>query len=133
MIEKDDKRRKILKLSMATGIIVSAYLTLCLLSYHVEAKIIGQHISYQQNYPPNLVYLSGRLYIIATVVSPFLSSFKKMSVLGSAILVSYIIATIFYEDYIVSVWCSFAAIISVVIYAILHERKIAYQPIAPAV
>jgi hypothetical protein len=133
MIEKDDQRKKILKLFVATGTIVSAYLTYCLLSYHVEAKILGQHISYQQDYPSSLGYLSGTLYIIATVASPFFSTFKRMPVLASSILVSYIITEIFYEDYIVSVWCFFAAIISVLVLAILHENKIACQRMATAV
>jgi len=44
-----------------------------------------------------------------------------MWLLGATILVSYVITEIFYDHYIVSVWCFFSSIISVAIYAIILE------------
>jgi hypothetical protein len=41
--------------------------------------------------------------------------------LGIAILVSYIMTKIFYTDYIVSVWCFFASVISIAVYAVILE------------
>ena len=122
-LEKEPGRKKIGRVLMITGAIVSSYLAYCLLSFHVEAKIIGMHISYKQDYPVALGQYGGLLYVIATIAPPFLSSIKRMWTLGTAILISYIITTIFYTDYIVSVWCFFASIISIALLAILFEMK----------
>jgi uncharacterized membrane protein len=43
--------------------------------------------------------------------------------LGVAIAISYIITAIFYEQYILSVWCFFASIISISVYVIMREIK----------
>ena len=47
--------------------------------------------------------------------------------LGAAILISYIITAIFYEHYILSVWCFFSAILSVSVYLITLEIKGKYE------
>lgn len=122
-LEKVQIRKQIEKALTLLGAIVSLYLAYCLISFHVEAKIIGMHISYEQDYPTSLGKYSGLLYIIATILPPFFSTIKGMWALGSSIFISYIITTIFYTDYIVSVWCFFASIISIVILAILVGIK----------
>lgn len=123
ILTKKETRKPITYILVFIGAIVSLYLAYCLLSFHIEAKVIGYHISYIQNYPAMLSKYGGVLYIIATVAPPFFSSIKRMWTLGASILISYIITTIFYEDYIVSVWCFFASIISIAVYAILHQAK----------
>jgi hypothetical protein len=123
VLEKNQRRKKIERVLMAIGVVVSLYLAYCLISYHVEAKILGMHIAYGQNYPTGLSRYGGVLYIIATVATPFFSSIKRMWTLGTAILISYIMTTIFYTDYIVSVWCFFASIISISVLAILYGIK----------
>ncbi len=120
-LEPKERRRKSEKLLVGIGAVVSLYLAYCLLTFHVEATIIGGHISYQQDYPAGIGQYLGGLYIIATIAPAFLSRIRRMWLLGTAILVSYIITTIFYTDYIVSVWCFFASIISIAVYAILYE------------
>jgi hypothetical protein len=38
-----------------------------------------------------------------------------MPALGTAVLVSFIVAQLFLEDYVISVWCFFAAVLSLLI------------------
>ena len=87
----------------------------------VEAKIIGYHISYQQDFPAAISNYCGGLYIVATIVPPFFSRIRRMWMFGATILISYIITKIFYTDFIVSVWCFFASVISIAVFAILYE------------
>lgn len=119
LLEKGEARKKTQKVLVATGAIVSAYLAYCLFRFHVHAEITGHHVFYRQDYPPVLSDYGGILYVIATIFPPFFSRVKKMWMLGTAILISYIITTIFYEDYIVSVWCFFASVISILVYVIM--------------
>ncbi len=123
LLEKKEKRGKIQKIVAGIGMLLSGYLAYCLISFHVEAKIIEHHIFYQQDYPAvNLTY-GLWFYIIATIVPAFISHIKRMWMLGVTILISYIISDIFYEQYVVSVWCFFASIISISVYAIMLEIK----------
>jgi hypothetical protein len=50
-----------------------------------------------------------------------------MWMLGITILISYIMTTIYYTDYVVSVWCFFASIISIVVFFIIREHRIAVR------
>ena len=121
LLEKKATRKRIQKISVGAGLLVGAALAYGLLTFHVEAKIIGQHISYLQNYPPELRSYGTVLYALATIAPPFFSHIKRMWVLGVSILISYIVTAIFYEHYILSVWCFFSSIISLSIYAIMTE------------
>ncbi|KAA2222901.1 DUF6629 family protein [Chryseobacterium sediminis] len=122
MFEDNEPRKKVQKILLGVGIIVSIYLAYCLLSYHVEAKIMGHHITYIQNYPASLRNYSIISYGVATIAPPFFSQLKRMHFFGIAILVSYIVSEIFYDHYILSVWCFFAAIISMSVYIIVSEK-----------
>lgn len=122
LTEKED-RNAIQKVLVLIGAIVSVYLGYCLLSYPVEAKDIGKHIMYQQDYPAALGRFGGLLYVMATVLPPLFSPIKRMWMLSLAIFISYIITTIFYEDYIVSVWCFFASIISISVLALVYQMN----------
>jgi hypothetical protein len=89
----------------------------------VDAEIMHLHISYVQDYPEKLSRFGGVFYVIATVMPPFFSSSRRMWWLGLAILISYVMTTIFYEDYVVSVWCFFASVISMAVLAVVFVRK----------
>ncbi len=67
--------------------------------------------------------------MIATIAPPFFSRIRRMWMLGAAVLISYVITAILYTDYIVSVWCFFASITSIAIYAIMHNLKSSNQTI----
>jgi hypothetical protein len=123
LLEKEGSRNMIQKLSVGAGIIVSLYLTYCLISFHVQAKIIGYHIAYQQSFPRMLKYYCLALYTVATIFPVFSSHVRRMWMFGVAIIISYIISGIFYEHYFLSVWCFFSSIISISIYAIILELK----------
>jgi hypothetical protein len=121
VIEKNANRKKIIRLCVVAGLVVSGYLAYCLLAYPVEGKIIGQHIAYLQDYPVSPQKYITVLYVLATIVPSFISTIKGMWILGSLILTSYIITIIFYDIYFVSVWCFFSSIISIAIYLIMRH------------
>lgn len=61
------------------------------------------------------------MYLMATCASFLFSSHKIMNILGVFVAVSFAITYYFYTASYVSVWCFFAAILSVVVY--LYFRK----------
>lgn len=124
-LEKNTKRKEILSLLVGIGALVSSYLAYCLLSFPVAARIDGSHIHYQLEYPEALSKYGSLFYVIATIAPPFFSKVKYMWSLGLAILISYILSELFYTNYIVSVWCFFAAVISVALFAIIRQLSTA--------
>jgi hypothetical protein len=117
------KRKVVYYALMLMGTTVSVYLAYCLISYPVEASIMGAHIHYQQDYPTNISLYGGVLYVLATITPPLFSRLKYMWLLGASILVSYIMTSILYPNYLVSVWCFFASIISLAVYLVLVQMK----------
>lgn len=122
-LEKEEENVLFQWVLVVVGLSVALYLGYCLVNYSVEAKIIGRHISYVQGFPRAFSIYGDLLYIIATVAPPLFSEIKKMLILSITIIISYIITTILYVDYIVSVWCFFSSIISVSVLIVMDEIK----------
>ena len=88
---------------------------------------LNQHLHYEFTFPriaKNLIGTFTVLYIMATIVTPFVSSIRKMKWMGIVFLASYLFAVIFYNGFVVSIWCFFAALLSfVVLWITLDLRK----------
>ena len=78
-------------------------------------------ILYGFNISSPIMPFAALFYILPTIISPFISSVKRMVLLGSLLLFSLIISKIFFEVYTISVWCFFAAIISSVVFMIISK------------
>lgn len=119
LMEKDSKRKKLLYLFVGVGVVVTAYFAHRLLMYGAKANIGGHHVAYRQIYPDSLGHIADLCYGIATMVPTFLSKTKKVWLFGLVVGISYIITYVCFEHYILSVWCFFSALISVIIYSII--------------
>jgi hypothetical protein len=118
-IEKERKRKQILGIVSFFGIVFSILSTYYFLFYSSGSLITPYHIHYDLDIPDKTKSIFGVLYLIPTVISHFISSIKKVNVMGSFVLVSYLISIFVFNDTVLSVWCFFSAIISVMIYYIL--------------
>lgn len=118
-LEKNEKRKLLLNGLLAVGVLVSLFLAYCLINYRVEGKMENLHMAYVLDYPKELSSHGGVLYGVATILPALFSTVKRMWILGVAILISYIFTAVLYEDYILSVWCYFASIISITVLLIL--------------
>jgi len=123
LFEKKEKRKNILRVIFYGSIGLSAVLAYSLFYYTADVKVIGNHVMYSVNTPDNFKSITNVFYFITAVLPPFLSTVKKAWLIGIALIVSYLIAKIFFEDYIISIWCYFATIISAIILWIILENK----------
>jgi hypothetical protein len=119
-LEPHGKRKIILKILLGLGLLVSLFLAYCLLSYPAEARISEKHIAYIQDYPIGHKPYLGILYILVTIAPCFISGIRRMWALGTAILISYLISLVLYTNYVISVWCFFASVISATVLATLY-------------
>jgi hypothetical protein len=142
LLEKDARSKKIMNVLVGIGALVAVCVVLVLSLYPVQAvtpiclscplsstQSLNQHIHYRFTFPPIPKGLIGAftvLYILATIITPFISGIKKMKWLGFVFLASYLFAVILYNGFVISVWCFFAALLSfVVLWIILGLRKTA--------
>jgi len=124
LLEKDRWRRQILYTLLGLGLLLSAQTIYCLTFYSVDSRIAAYHIQYALDFPPTWMVILAITYGIVTVFSTFLSTVRWMWVLGIPIALSYLVTRILFADYVLSVWCFFAAIISVaVVYVLAGMRK----------
>jgi len=140
LLEKDARRKKTMNVLVTIGAIVAVIVVLVLSLYPVEVMTpvclscpfsatpsLNQHLHYRFTFPPipkGLISAFTMLYILATIITPFISSIKKMKWLGFVFLATYMFAVILYNGFVISVWCFFAAILSfVVLWIIVDLRK----------
>jgi hypothetical protein len=113
LAEPDERRRRLMRLCLAAGIGVGAYLLWGLVTRPPDAVILDGHIVYRTG---SLNFTAVALaYLAATGLPLLLSSQRTVVVLGAIVLVGSTVAYIFYWEAFVSVWCFFAAAASVVI------------------
>lgn len=119
LLEKEVKRKKILQLFLAMGTLAALYLACCLFVFDLKVQAGNYHIHYELNYPDKFTNFIKILYFIPTVISPFFSSIRRMSFVGWAIFFSLILSRLFFGEYLISVWCYFAGLISLLVLIIL--------------
>lgn len=123
LIEPDPKRRKIIRYFFFAGIACSSILICRLLFFPAIAQIDGCHISYSLGTSVSTQIVTGILYIAAIVIAPFFSSWRSGIALAVVNVFSLVITQVFYEAYLVSVWCFFAAAQSVIVFFVMREIK----------
>ena len=125
-LETDPSRKKVLNVLVSTGITIAAGIGFVLMYYPVQVMNTDHHLHYMFGFPPetkSFIWLFTVLYIMATIISPFISGIKRMKWLGIIFLVSYLFSVIFFQGFVVSVWCYFAALLSIIVVWILAGIK----------
>ncbi len=123
-MENNKKKKRVLSILLGLGILLSMFYIFCLFNYHVTPEINGYHIQYNdEEYPRALSFVAFCLYLITSITPLFVSSIKRTHLLGILMSLSCLITIIFFTQFLTSVWCFFAALISGVIYWILSDAK----------
>lgn len=127
LMEDKLKRKKILLVLLGMGITLSLYYLFCLFTFEVDPQIKGYHIHYSTTFPKFLSMPAFIIYLIVTIAPLFISSIKGTHLLGILMFLSCVVTAIFFTQYLTSVWCFFAAVISGVIFWILKDSKSTFQ------
>jgi hypothetical protein len=109
MEEVPDIKRKLL-LPLAIGGVVFAYYAFFQLARGVHANIACYHVQYVFDYPLN--GLANAVYMLAVAPPLFLSSWRFMRISGVSLLMALAVAQLFYWEFSLTVWCFFAAALS---------------------
>lgn len=125
LIEEKVKRKNILLVILILGSGLSLLLLYNLFSSEVRVVVSDYHISYRHTFQPTeIVKYISVIYFTATVIPALVSGVKRVIWVGGLILMSYIVTKVFFEEFVISVWCFFAALISIIIlYAMRSFQK----------
>src|SRR5258706_5283498 len=122
MLEKDAKRKKTLGLLLFAGLVVAVGSACAIVFYPAVVVPLEHNLRYNIDLPAGaagLIKVFTLLYFATTIISTFISSARRMNWLGIVFFLSYSVTLILYSGSVVSVWCYFAALLSIVVYWIL--------------
>ena len=114
LMEAPGRPHRVLLTFVGAGVAVGAYLLYVLVAFPAVSRPTGQHIEYLS--PHFFAATVMTLYLLATTVSPLVSTHRMVKVFGALALLSFGAAYYFYATWFISVWCFFAALLSAVIY-----------------
>ncbi|AEB85714.1 MULTISPECIES: DUF6629 family protein [Comamonadaceae] len=106
-------RRRVLIAIALAGAVVGLYLLVMLVRLPITARVIGQHIFYDS--PHFYVLTTMALYFAGTCASLMFSSHRRVVAFGIAAFGSAVAAYASYATWFISVWCFFAALLSVIV------------------
>jgi hypothetical protein len=110
-METNAQARRKMRWTLDLGIILFCYYVFCHLFFGVQANGDCYHLAYLFQYP--FEKIAKAAYVLAIIPTFLFSSKRHMPVLGLSAMISLLIAQIFYKEFSLSVWCFFAAVLSV--------------------
>ena len=123
LMEPVSGRKRTLGFFVGGGIILSCYYLFCMFAFNMHPIIDRFHIDYVTDFPQRLRNPAFVLYLLVTVTPLFISSVRRMYIMGVVIFTSCLVTGIFYTQYLTSVWCFFAAISSGAVYLIVSDSR----------
>lgn len=123
-------RRRTLSAFQFVGIAVGLYLMYSIVRNPVTAQVVDSHIVYLS---PHFFILTVMVfYFTATCASCLASSYPLLNVFGVLTFFSALAAYHFAASAFVSVWCFFAAVLSLMIYLHFSRSAVAARQTEPA-
>lgn len=120
-LEPDASRKKFLSMFLVLGLAVSAYLLYFIAVSPVTSEIVNKSIHYPA--PKEYGIFVVAMYLFATCVSCLFSSHRIINLFGILSILSFSTAYYFFTTSFVSVWCFFAAILSIMVYLYFTRGK----------
>ena len=117
-------RKRTLGAFEVAGIAVGLYLLI--VTRPVVAQVVSRHVEYAS--PHFYIPAVMVLYLAATCMSGFFSSHRFVNLFGILALLSFLAAYFIAAHALVSVWCFFAAVLSVLMYLHLRFRHLGGFP-----
>ena len=131
MAERNPGRRRALSVLSWIGVGVSSYAAVLLLQGRPTAHVAGHSIvySYAERGPALVLALYLPAYVLPAVVPFFFSTISRAKLMGTVLALSLVATFIVQRQALASVWCFFAAILSVlIVLSIGKDHRLIIKP-----
>ena len=122
LIEPTKRQRRRMLAFVTLGGLLALYLIWGLIAYPVEISMRAHSIVYDNVITTTT--LVAVLYVIATCGSLFFSGFSQLIELGWINLVGLLVVSLVKRYAFTSVWCAYAAVVSVIIYFFFRRTRV---------
>ena len=119
-------RKRVIYGFQIAGAVVGLYLLYALIVRPITAEVVGLHVVYDTPHFYGVPVMV--LYLAATCVSCWFSSHTFVRLFGVLALLSFVAAYLFHAAALISIWCFFAAILSLLVFLHLRFRKLGGFP-----
>lgn len=117
MYEKEFWRKIVIYACLLVGFFLAIYFLRLFVLFGVDASAQFRHIKYTFGITHSLmtIIFLNLLYFIATIAPLFISSRPSVWIFGATVSIAYVISFIFFHAFLASIWCFFAAVLSVMV------------------
>jgi hypothetical protein len=113
LLEPIPWRRRVLTGIALSGAAVGLFLLYFIVTMPIVSQIQGRHIIYLS--PHFYLVAVMILYVASTCISMLFSSHRKVRLFGGAAFAAFAVTYVFYNVWLISVWCFFAAALSIIV------------------
>ena len=118
-IETNTKKKKSIWFFLFLGSMVSGSLMYCVIQHGIILEVSCSHIRYDIGLRGIYQLVLAVFYCIATIMPLLISSKRWLPLFGIFTCLSVVASCFLYKTYFISIWCFFAAILSLMIVFIL--------------
>ncbi len=122
LLETVPWRRRAMAVCQAIGLAVGLYLLYFVALFPVTARVVGSHIAYES--PHFYAIPTMAMYLIGTCASSVFSSSRTIQVFGALAFVTFLAAYVIHIATFFSVWCFFAAVLSLIVFIYLRQSRL---------
>ena len=122
LIEPDPRRRRVLDALVVVGVLDLLYMASGALAPEITVSVVDHNLDYVLPYAANPILLAIP-YILTTCLAPLLSSFRWVRAFGAANVVALSVATWMQSKDFSSIWCTFAAFLSLLLFLHFREQR----------
>jgi hypothetical protein len=126
LVEQDPVRRRVLTMLTRLGGAVSMVAAVLLARWQPQSVIAGHSIRYDYAgaSDPMLSFVLLAAYVVPTVAPFFVSSARVVRIIGASLAASLVFTYLMQRDTLTSVWCFFAAVLSVQILLAASSKRV---------
>lgn len=123
-LEKIQTRRRIIFGLFLTGIAWGCFVIWHALTHNIFVQLNQNHVRYIVSLNENKRSLLTLIYLIPGTGPFFISSIPFMSILGATLVVSCFLTYIIWYKFFISLWCFFAAVMSMFVLFLIKKEKV---------
>lgn len=122
LMERDERRRRWLVAPMVVGGILAGYMLYLSVQSGIGVRVVDHNLDYELGVPFSAALLAVP-YVFATCIAPAMSTYPFVIAMGVGNFIAMTAAAIINVSGYSSIWCTFAAFLSLIVFAhFAHEK-----------